>query len=79
MKIIIGKVEIEEAVQCYLKQQGLDVEQCDLDIKMIVGRTDDARIEVELIKNKTTEQDIPSGPVARDVEEDIKSSGPFSS
>ena len=71
MKIIIGKEEIEEAVECYLKQQGLEVSEYSLDIKMVVGRTDDARIEVDLKKQSQSSEDVPTGPISRDAEEAV--------
>jgi len=65
MKITIGKNEIEEAVECYLSKKGLDLEQYDLDIKMIVGRTDDARIEIDLNQGKEESNDVVDELVPR--------------
>jgi len=52
MKIVIGTEEIKEAIECYLRQQGLGVNQYNIDMKIIAGRVDESRIEIDLFKKE---------------------------
>jgi hypothetical protein len=79
MKIILGKIEVEDAIECYLSKQGLNTSVYDLDIKIVVSRSnDDTKIEVDLTKNENEiEQAFPTEPMNRDVEEDRPTTDPF--
>jgi hypothetical protein len=70
MKVVIFKEEIEEAVKCYLGEQGLNTGEYDIDIKMVVGRTDDARVEIDLTKQKNDAEDQAEEPVESFQEKD---------
>ncbi len=49
MKIILGKQEVEEAIECYLTREGINTGKYDLDIKIVVSRSsDDTKIEVDM-------------------------------
>ncbi|MCD6434877.1 MAG: hypothetical protein J7L15_00590 [Clostridiales bacterium] len=58
MKIIVGKSEVENAIQCYLSREGINTDKYDLDIKIVVSRSsEDTKIEVDLnqIEDKFTQ------------------------
>ena len=49
MKIILGKSEVENAIECYLTREGINTAKYDLDIKIVVSRSsEDTKIEVDL-------------------------------
>ncbi|RLA57508.1 MAG: hypothetical protein DRQ78_13410 [Epsilonproteobacteria bacterium] len=57
MKIILGKNEVENAIECYLKREGINTAKYDLDIKIVVSRSsEDTKIEVDL--NQVAEQPV---------------------
>ncbi len=59
MKIILGKQEVENAIECYLTREGINTKKYDLDIKIVVSRSsDDTKIEVDM--------DQKSEPVAEE-------------
>ena len=75
MKIILGKEEVENAIECYLTREGINTGKYDLDIKIVVSRSsDDTKIEVDL--NQVKEVIVPDSP-AIDVETDPVPGSPF--
>ena len=49
MKIILGKNEVENAIECYLTREGINTGKYDLDIKIVVSRSsEDTKIEVDM-------------------------------
>ena len=55
MKIILGKNEVENAIECYLTREGINTGKYDLDIKIVVSRSsEDTKIEVDMtqVENK---------------------------
>ena len=49
MKIILGKDEVENAIECYLTREGINTAKYDLDIKIVVSRSsEDTKIEVDM-------------------------------
>ena len=49
MKIILGKQEVEEAIECYLTREGINTAKYELDIKIVVSRSsEDTKIEVDM-------------------------------
>ena len=49
MKIILGKNEVENAIECYLTREGINTGKYDLDIKIVVSRSsDDTKIQVDM-------------------------------
>ena len=51
MKIQIDEHEIAEAVECYLARQGVAIDQYDLTINVIAGRTETGpRVEINMEK-----------------------------
>jgi len=75
MKIILGKQEVEEAIECYLTREGINTAKYDLDIKIVVSRSsDDTKIEVDL--NQVKEVIVPDSP-AIDAETDPVIGSPF--
>ena len=58
MKMILGTSEISEAVECYLAKQGLNTGAFDLDVKIIVSRSEDSKIEVDMTKKELTQKQI---------------------
>jgi len=68
MKVILGKEEIADAVECYLAKQGLNTDIFDLDVRIAVSRSsEDNKIEVEM--TKIAAKVIPGEPIARSTEE----------
>ncbi len=56
MKIILGKDEVENAIECYLTREGINTGKYDLDIKIVVSRSsDDTKIEVDMDPKKVIE------------------------
>ena len=56
MKIILGKNEVEAAIECYLSREGINTGKYDLDIKIVVTRSsDDTKIEVDMEPAKDIE------------------------
>ena len=70
MKIILGKNEVENAIECYLTREGINTAKYDLDIKIVVSRSsEDTKIEVDMtqVENKpVTLQDGDEVPVETD-------------
>jgi len=59
MKIILGKNEVENAIQCYLSREGINTDKYDLDIKIVVTRSsDDTKIEVDMETKKVIDPAI---------------------
>ena len=59
MKIILGKNEVENAIECYLTREGINTGKYDLDIKIVVSRSsDDTKIEVDMDPRKVIEPSI---------------------
>ena len=49
MKIILGKDEVENAIECYLTREGINTAKYELDIKIVVSRSsEDTKIEVDM-------------------------------
>ena len=71
MKMILGTSEISEAIECYLARQGLNTHAFDLDVKIIVSRSEDSKIEVDM-----TKKEISSEPIAKEVEKELPFSQP---
>ena len=76
MKIILGKSEVENAIECYLTREGINTAKYELDIKIVVSRSsEDTKIEVDMnqvpkpIVETETEAEIdPVGSPFGDIE-----------
>ncbi len=65
MKIILGKQEVENAIECYLTREGINTGKYDLDIKIVVSRSsDDTKIEVDM--DQKSEPVIDEAPAYMD-------------
>ncbi len=75
MKIILGKEEVENAIECYLTREGINTAKYDLDIKIVVSRSsDDTKIEVDMAQVK--EVAVPDNQTI-DIEKDPVPGSPF--
>ncbi len=73
MKIILGKQEVEEAIECYLTREGINTGKYDLDIKIVVSRSsDDTKIEVDMEQRS---EPVVNAEIA--IETDPAPSSPF--
>ena len=56
MQVILGKDEVQSAIECYLAQEGININKYDLDIKIVVSRaSDDTKIEIDMVQKKVIE------------------------
>ena len=58
MKVILGKEEIADAIECYLARQGLNTSSFVLEVRIAVSRSaEDNKIEVEMKKKEEVLED----------------------
>jgi len=75
MQVILGKDEVQSAIECYLAQEGINIDKYDLDIKIVVSRaSDDTKIEIDMVQKKVIE---PVEQVAYMVDEIKPATSPF--
>ena len=66
MKIILGMAEISDAVECYLARQGLNTDNFNLDVRIVVSRSsEDNKVEVDMSQKEEKPEDIPEEPINR--------------
>ena len=67
MKIILGKSEVENAIQCYLSREGINTDKYDLEIKIVVSRSsEDTKIEVDLHQVNGVVEEAAEAPAYMD-------------
>jgi len=83
MHITMNNIELKEAVELWLENEGLTPDRYDIDVKFVAGRNgNEGRIEINAQK-KITDEILPNGPIIRntDLEKETKSTkeNPFKS